>query len=156
MKRFRVRSTDMSCSVKVSDGANEATPGVRLSLHQARACRWPPTSWPWALGVKLRVGAQNDEAMRCVVGDRSTVAADAERDSVPKEPAGIPRRLVVELNSYSSKDLAELVELEELNKTTIVNRALQLYAMMRRTELGGGRIYIQDSEADELQRLRII
>lgn len=74
----------------------------------------------------------------------------------PPEPAEIPRRLVVELNKRSSRDLGELVEIEELNKTTIVNRAIQVYALIRHIELEGGRVYIQDSGAGELQRLRII
>jgi hypothetical protein len=87
--------------------------------------------------------------------DKSAVNAGARCEG-PPEPVGIPRRLVVELNSHSSKDLSELVAIEELNKTTIVNRAIQLYAMIRHTELKGGRVYIQDPGASELQRLRII
>jgi hypothetical protein len=67
-----------------------------------------------------------------------------------------PRRLVVELNSQSTHDLANLVEIEELNKTSIVNRAIRFYAMIRDIERDGGKIYIQESGEDQLERVRII
>jgi hypothetical protein len=90
------------------------------------------------------------------MGDKSAVSRGARGEGPPEPVAEVPRRLVVELNSRSSRDLGELVAIEELNKTTIVNRAIQVYAMIRRTELGGGRVYLQDPGASELQRLRII
>jgi hypothetical protein len=73
-----------------------------------------------------------------------------------REAAHAPRRLVVELNGQSAKDLRDLVSLEELNKTTIVNRALQLYALVRKLEREGGGLYLRERDSTELQRLLLL
>jgi hypothetical protein len=73
-----------------------------------------------------------------------------------REPADAPRRLVVELNGQSANELRDLVHLEELNKTTIVNRALQLYALVRKLERAGGGLYLRERDSAELQRLLLL
>ena len=67
----------------------------------------------------------------------------------------VPKRLVVELNKRSSADLAWLVETEELNKTTIVNRAIQVYATVIEAQLKGRSIAIVDTETGEGETIRI-
>lgn len=67
-----------------------------------------------------------------------------------------PRRLVVELGGQNANELADLVNLEDLNKTTIVNRAIQLYALVRKLEREGGRLYMQERDSKELQRLLLL
>jgi hypothetical protein len=67
-----------------------------------------------------------------------------------------PRRLVVELNRVSAQKLLQLTEAEELNKTTLVNRAIQVYALLREVENAGGAIFVRDSSTEPLGRLRIM
>jgi hypothetical protein len=67
-----------------------------------------------------------------------------------------PRRLVVELGAQAAADLTELVRSEDLNKTTLVNKAIQLYAILRNHEREGGRILLQESETKEVQRLLLL
>lgn len=66
------------------------------------------------------------------------------------------RRLVVELTVSVAHKLDDLVRLEELNKTTIVNRALLLYGMIVELQHDGGKVYIQEAGAQELQRLTLL
>ncbi len=66
------------------------------------------------------------------------------------------RRLVVELNRVALEDLGDMVQVEESNRTTVVNRALRLYAMFRRVDLAGGEIYVREADSSELQRIRFL
>ncbi|HST80868.1 MAG TPA: hypothetical protein VLL08_03890 [Kineosporiaceae bacterium] len=65
-------------------------------------------------------------------------------------------RLVVELNRATAADLDDLVALEDLNKTTLVNRALQMYAILRKAERDGGQILIQEAGESAPQRIRFL
>lgn len=58
------------------------------------------------------------------------------------------RRLVVELNRRSSDDLDKSCEREELNKTTIVNRALQVYTLIQDHLEAGGVVVLVDTEGN--------
>src|SRR4051812_38629041 len=60
------------------------------------------------------------------------------------DPSRTGSRLVAELNRRASEDLDYLTELEELNRTIVVNRAIQIYAMLRRChgESGAGMVSI--------------
>ena len=82
----------------------------------------------------------------------STSTADAGR----ADQEEVPRRLVVEMSRQSAQDLGEMVTVEELNKTTVINRAIQLYALVRRTLNDGGKVYIQEPGSDEIQRIRLL
>ncbi len=64
-------------------------------------------------------------------------------------------RLVVELNRRSTADLAWLTETEELNKTTVVNRAIQVYADVIEAQLKGRAIAIVDPATGQGETLRI-
>lgn len=63
--------------------------------------------------------------------------------------ADVPRRLVVELNARTAATLAELVDEEELNKTTIVNRAVQVYALLSRAQRDGAALRIATADGAE-------
>lgn len=65
-------------------------------------------------------------------------------------------RLVVELNPRVAHQLDDLVLAEGLNKTTLVNRAIQVYALVVDVQTAGGRLYVQEADSDQLQRLTII
>ena len=55
-----------------------------------------------------------------------------------------PRRLVVELGRRAAADLAWLVESEEVNKTTVVNRAIQVYRLLMEAQRNGGEVRVSD------------
>jgi hypothetical protein len=79
----------------------------------------------------------------------------------PSEPAEVAAgesrtRLVVQLTQPSANALTDLVQLEQLNKTTIVNKALQLYALLRKADLAGGEIQLLEPGDVTPQRLRFI
>jgi hypothetical protein len=67
-----------------------------------------------------------------------------------------PRRLVVELTRSSAAHLARLVEEEDLNKTTIVNRALTVYAAIRSAEKEGDKLLVRDGKTGELMQLKFV
>lgn len=73
------------------------------------------------------------------------LAGGSHVDSTPD----IPRRLVVELGRRSAADLAWLVEMEETNKTTVVNRAVQVYRLLVETQSNGGTIIVRDPQRGE-------
>lgn len=56
----------------------------------------------------------------------------------------VPRRLVVEMGRRAAADVAWLVEEEEVNKTTIVNRAIQVYRLLMEAQKNGGSIMVDD------------
>jgi len=83
-----------------------------------------------------------------------------ERRETTRSEAGqtaeVARRLVVELSSRSAQDLAWLVEEEELNKTTIVNRAVQVYKRIMELQSRGGSIVLIDPERGTQERMLIV
>lgn len=60
----------------------------------------------------------------------------------PASNPEIAQRLVVDLNRRTRADLAWLCEIEELNKTTVVNRAVQVYRMLRDAQERGGTVAV--------------
>lgn len=71
----------------------------------------------------------------------------------PQQPK--PPRLIVELNELTAGLLNELVEVEELNKSTLVNRAVQLYSMIGGVQRAGGKVYVQEAGAKKLNLLTL-
>jgi hypothetical protein len=61
----------------------------------------------------------------------------------PADPE-TPRRLVVELGRKAAEDLAWLVEADNLNKTTVVNRAVQVLRRVMEAQHNGGSVTIDD------------
>lgn len=56
------------------------------------------------------------------------------------------KRLVVELGEKSESDLDKLIVSEETNKTTVVNRSIQLFQLIREIEQRGGSVILEDPE----------
>lgn len=73
-----------------------------------------------------------------------------------QENASIPKRLVIELTKRASEDLGWLVELEESNKTTVVNRALQVYRMIIEAQQRGQQLIITNRDDSKAQALYIV
>lgn len=69
---------------------------------------------------------------------------DQHENSVSSKKPVTSQRLVVELGRRATTDLAWLVDEEEINKTTVVNRALQVYRIIKETERNGGQVKISD------------
>jgi len=61
-----------------------------------------------------------------------------------EEKVARSKRLVIELGRRASADLAWLVEEQEVNKTTVVNRAIQVYRLLIETQRNGGSITVSD------------
>jgi hypothetical protein len=99
-------------------------------------------------------------------GHRSAEPASGAEDGTPAPDGETPAptlrraesrsRLVVELTRATTVELDDLVEIEELNKTTIVNRALQLYALLRKAERDGGQILLLEAGESAPQRIRFL
>jgi hypothetical protein len=83
-------------------------------------------------------------------------APDGETPSPTTRRAESRSRLVVELTRATTVELDDLVEIEELNKTTIVNRALQMYAFLRKAERDGGQILLLEAGESAPQRIRFL
>lgn len=72
----------------------------------------------------------------------------------PNKGAEFQRRLVVELGRQAAGDLAWLVEETEVNKTTVVNRAVQVYRLLIEAQNNGGSIMISDpARGDSTMRI---
>lgn len=71
-------------------------------------------------------------------------------------PPEIARRLVVELTKKSASDLGWLLGTEELNKTTLVNRAIQVYRMVIEAQRDGRTLYFEDPGGEVRDRLMVI
>lgn len=65
------------------------------------------------------------------------------------------RRLIVELGEKSQADLECLVLSEGTNKTTVVNRAIQLFKLIREVEERGGSVELDDPQRGKA-RLKIL
>lgn len=61
------------------------------------------------------------------------------------------RRLVVELSKRTAVALAKLSEREQLNKTTIVNRAIQVYELVTDTQESGGVVLFEDRNGETVR-----
>lgn len=64
-------------------------------------------------------------------------------------------RVTVNFIPAASRALAELAETLELSKTDVLNRAVQLYLYVQRTEADGGQLLVRDSSGS-LQLLKIL
>jgi hypothetical protein len=65
-------------------------------------------------------------------------------------------RLTVNLTPKSAASLDESATMEELSRTDIVNRALQLYTFFARQQREGATIYMKRPNEEELERIRIL
>lgn len=81
---------------------------------------------------------------------------DVNNNNNEQPVAEVPKRLVVELSRRTAADLAWLVEEEEMNKTTLVNRAVQLYKLIVETQRNGAAVYFEDPQNGKIERLVIV
>jgi hypothetical protein len=63
-----------------------------------------------------------------------------------------PRRLLIEQTSRTAADLAWLEELKGLNKTTLCNRAVQVYRQIVERQQAGGTVLVHRADG-ETERL---
>ena len=84
------------------------------------------------------------------------VAGGSNEQTEESAPVEVPRRLVVELNRRTAADLAWLVEEEEMNKTTLVNRAVQLYRIIVDAQRRGVSVNFEDAAQGKTERLVIV
>lgn len=87
--------------------------------------------------------------------NKSQTTTRAEDPQSDEKPADRPRRLVVELGRRAAADISWLVEEEEVNKTTVVNRAIQVYRLLIETQRNGGSIIVSDPKRGDAP-LRIV
>lgn len=64
-------------------------------------------------------------------------------------------RLVIELTDKTRTDLSWLVRVEQMNKTTLANRALQLYRNVVEHHLRGGKVAFEYPDG-RVERLRLL
>jgi hypothetical protein len=74
-------------------------------------------------------------------------------DRIIQFPPQPPETLVIGVGIRAQEQLAELAELEELNRSTIINRAIQLYAELIRVRREGGSLYVRDVPDGPLVKL---
>jgi hypothetical protein len=73
----------------------------------------------------------------------------------PAPAAAAKPRLVIELTSRTAADLDWLVAAEELNKTTVTNRAIQVYRLLVESQRDGTQT-IQHKDGETPTRLVIV
>ncbi len=67
---------------------------------------------------------------------------------------GETRDIVITFNDATLADLRDLERLEELNPTTIVNRAVQIYHALDEVRRGGGEILVRPMGETDYQHFR--
>ena len=68
----------------------------------------------------------------------------------------VAKRLVVELTKRAAQDMAWLVDEEETNKTTLVNRAVQVYKLIVEAQRNGRRIMIGNADGTDAQAIYVV
>lgn len=64
-------------------------------------------------------------------------------------------RVTVNLTPRAVAALEQVAAITGETKTDAINRALQVYALLHRTQEDGGAIYIREREGQEMERLRV-
>ncbi|GAA5151937.1 MULTISPECIES: hypothetical protein [Amycolatopsis] len=65
-------------------------------------------------------------------------------------------RVTVNLNKTAAADLERTSLTTAETKTEVINKALQLYAFLRKLQLDGGDIFIREADSKERERLRLL
>lgn len=89
------------------------------------------------------------------------MAKTKEADLIPpvtsdSDGGSSTERVTVNLNGKASAALASAAHLTQESKTDIINRALQLYALLHEAQARGGAAYLRERQDAELERLRIL
>lgn len=113
-----------------------------------------------------QVGSNHDRAVRTPGERPASRLPDRPRPTVDPRALDAPasggqakeasRRLVVDLNKRSAADLAWLVEAEETNRTVIVNRAIQVFAMLMEAQYQGRSVALVDNGTGDGQFVRLV
>ena len=77
-------------------------------------------------------------------------AHDAPEPDETSATPETPKRLVVELGRRANADLLWAVDEVESNKTTVVNRALQVYRLILEAQANGGTVTVDDPKRGNL------
>jgi hypothetical protein len=81
-------------------------------------------------------------------GDKTTITE--------QRPSGAIERVTVNLNARAAAALEQVAAITGETKTDAINRALQVYALLHRTQEEGGAIYTREQGSQELERLRVL
>ncbi|GAA2722927.1 hypothetical protein [Actinocorallia aurantiaca] len=73
-----------------------------------------------------------------------------------KAEASVRERITVNLTPKSVQALEALTGNTGDTKTDTINRALQLYEFLDRVTREGGKVYVQESESETLERVRFL
>jgi hypothetical protein len=65
-------------------------------------------------------------------------------------------RVTVNLTARAVQALEKVTDITGESKTDAINRAMQVYALLHRTQHDGGTVYLRGRNAKELERLRIL
>lgn len=84
------------------------------------------------------------------------MTTEAPTGSPAAREGGSFERITVNLTQKSSDALAEAVRTTHDSKTDSVNRALQVYALLQRTQADGGALYLSEKTDAKLERLRLL
>lgn len=87
---------------------------------------------------------------------RSKTQRDPAPDINSDGSSEIARRLVVELTTRAAQDLRWLVDAEEMNKTTIVNRAIQVYKRIIEAQRNDQRLMIGNPDGTKAEILYVV
>lgn len=85
---------------------------------------------------------------------READAAQPTKSPPTSRGHGNLERVTVNLTERSARALDEVVELRGESKTDAINRALQVYNLLEKILQSGGKVYIQETDKSELERVR--
>lgn len=87
-------------------------------------------------------------------GSELTDASQGRGRPAGRRAAGSTARVTVNLTARSTKALEEAVAATGDTQTDVINRALQVYAFLESSMAQGDRVYLENAERQERERLR--
>ena len=87
-------------------------------------------------------------------GSELTDASQGRGRPSGRRAAGSSARVTVNLTARSTRALEEAVAATGDTQTDVINRALQVYAYLESAMAEGDRVYLENSERQERERLR--
>lgn len=87
-------------------------------------------------------------------GTELTDASQGRGRPAGRRVAGSPARVTVNLTARSTKAMEEAVAATGDTQTDVINRALQVYAYLESVMAEGDRVYVENAESQERERLR--
>lgn len=65
-------------------------------------------------------------------------------------------RITIGLTEKTDHALADAIRISRDNKTDSINKAIQVYALLLKTQEDGGAVYIRSHDGSETERLRMV